>query len=879
MARFTAMINQFNGGYMTQRMNARTNLENWPNCVKDSCNFIPTVWGGNKFRSGTKFVYETQKSHFIPFIFNNSIAYVVEFCDGFCRFYRDGSPVLTDEGEPLVINSPYSYDSITGANGECLIKKQQSADVMYLATGKHPLVKLSRKKDNYFEFSLVKFENGPFSDKVFTHAEAWNIKKNDEKTLLLSYIGETTSTGIMSVNDYGIGTARTNFFVWLNIDGETILSEVEIGVPSDPRSGLQMLVDFFNSNDYGFYLKVYENSSSDLEVETISKKGKAKELAGKRIVVGWYYIDINGRTRGFFLSGVFREIDGEPLVNIFDKSIVGSNIRISFNKKNIVPWSSGLSESAINMVESDGKYYLKVGGMYPTGSKKPVHTEGVVSDGKVDWKFLNFGFIDGDVVDVPNDYSVKIFVESLEEELLSESIDWYQLSLLNETKGIVPTSVFYYKERLGLTIAGGQVPQIAFSQTGDYENFDPLVEGEVADESSILSDLVVGEVDVVNWGVGLDDVLLATESNFLLVSPATTAENFSPTNIKIDYISSNGAGKIAPVVYGDAVVYLDEKNTSLFTNGYYWESDGYRTAKISWPAEDLFEGGIKGIAYQKDPDSCFWILTKSGDLISFVYEQAQNVAAFGYHATDGEVQTLCCIPSSDGKKEELWLNVKRVLPDGTIKYCVEVMKDNSYDNALWSANRKSVSPEAYELAKESVKRTFWYVDSGVSRIETEEFTEVEGLSHLEGKTLVGLADGKYVEDLVVKDGKVNLGVPCNYAIVGLPYEGYFVPNNINAGSQNGASQGKTQRIHAATIRVFRSRDFKCGDGIRMKDVIVDKRGVAGEGLLTGDIRIAFPGAYSNRYSEDTSAEIVIKQDKPYPLCVNGLILEMETYDA
>lgn len=877
MARFSAMINQFNGGYMSQRMNARTNLENWPSYLKDSCNFIPTVWGGNKFRNGTKFVAETQKSHFIPFIFNNSIAYIVEFCDGYCRFYRDGAPVLTDEGEPLIIDSPYSYESITGVNGECLIKKQQSADVMYIATGRHPLYKLLRTAENKFEFNSIKFKNGPYKNKNFVSSEEWQIETVDSHTLILKFIEEKASTGNLSFIEIGTGNViDSNYKISLSIDGVPILEREDIGHNSGGAP--DALVNYFNANDYGFYLKYDSAVSGSFKttMKAFSREERAADFYGKTISVSIYWKTLNSY-RELTWTGVFSSDPSQEDLT-FDKDKEGSNIRISYSRENVGVWSANKTVTADTKVSSDNKFYSYFSGSLTTGTRKPVHTKGVASDEKTNWKFLNFGYSDGKIIEVIDSGSIKIYFED-EVTPLSNSIDWVQLSVFSGVPSVYPSSVFFYKERIGLTLSGGTVPQIAFSQTGDYENFDPLVEGEVVDESAILSDLVVGEVDVVNWGVGLDDVLLATESNFLLVSPATTAENFSPTNIKIDYISSNGAGKISPVIYGDAVVYLDEKNTSLFTNGYYWESDGYKTAKISWPAEDLFEGGIKGIAYQKDPDSCFWILTQAGDLISLVYEQTQNVSAFGFHATDGEVQTICCIPSSDGKREELWLNVKRVLPDGTVKYFVEVMQDNSYRNSIWAANRKYVSTENYELAKDNIKKTFWYVDCGVKKESENLFSEIDCLGHLEGKTLVGLADGKYVNDLIVKDGKVELGTECNYAIVGLPYEGYFVPNSINAGAQAGASQGKVQRVHSATIRVFRSRDFKCGDGVRMKDVIVSRNGVAGEGVLTGDVRIAFPGTYSNRYSEDTSAEIVIKQDKPYPLCVNGLILDMETYDA
>lgn len=893
MARFTAMINQFNGGYMSQRMNARTNLENWPTYLKDSCNFLPTVWGGNKFRSGTKFVAETDKSHFIPFIFNNSIAYVVEFCDGFCRFYRNWKPVFDNKGNILKINSPYSYDSITGPNGECLIKKQQSGDVMYIATGKHPLYKLLRIAENNFDFSEVRFKNGPYNEKIFVNPEKWVIESINEKTILLKYNTEFYSTGFMnySLDIFPGGFPKESAYeIDIYVGGEAKVSDIQLAPAGSTREVVDMVFSFINSvsqepspgyipfYDLGFFVRFDEQNPNNT-LEAYPYEGKEEILSGKEINISVTHHPGDGTLELYKWTGTFTLSEESP-EKIFNEKRVGSSIRFSYNKKDVIQWVNNLQNvKEGTVVESDGKYYLFVGNAgIGVASKKPVHTEGIESDGLYFWRFIGYGYNTGEIVEVPNNYSVKVFFEENTRHI-SNSINWYQTSIFGGETSIFPSSVFFFKERLCLSLIGSNVPQIAFSQTGDYENFDPLVGGEVTDESAILSDLVVGEVDVVNWGVGLDDVLLATESNFLLVSPATTAENFSPTNIKIDYISSNGASKIAPVVHGDSVLYIDEKNSSLYTNGYYWESDGYKTAKISWQAEDLFEGGVKSVVYQKDPDSCFWILTKSGDLISFVYEQAQNVSAFGYHATDGEVQSICCIPSSDGKREELWLNVKRILPDGTIKYFVEVMQSNIYDNLLWAQNRRQISSENYNLAKENLKKISWYVDCGVEKKSEEAFTEVEGLEHLEGKTVCAVAEGEYIKDLVVTEGKVNLGKPCNYAIVGLPYEGYFVPNTINAGSQNGASQGKTQRIHAATIRVFRSRDFKCGDGVRMKEVIVSKDGKAGEGVLTGDVRIAFPGTYSNRYSEDSSAEIVIKQDKPYPLCVNGLILEMETYDA
>lgn len=180
MARFSAIINQFNGGMVTQRMSARTNLDMWTKSCREVVNFIPTVWGGNKFRGGTRYVDEFGPAHFIPFIFNNDIAYTVAFGNNVCRFYRNNKPVLKDDGTVLEIMSPYSYTDITGPKGECLIKYQQSADVLYLATGRHPMYKLVRNKENNFSFVDIEFNNGPFANKEFILQTSSLFEKIDD---------------------------------------------------------------------------------------------------------------------------------------------------------------------------------------------------------------------------------------------------------------------------------------------------------------------------------------------------------------------------------------------------------------------------------------------------------------------------------------------------------------------------------------------------------------------------------------------------------------------------------------------------------------------------------------------------------------------------
>lgn len=878
MARFSAIINQFNGGMVTQRMNARTNLEIWPKSCREVVNFIPTVWGGNKFRGGTRYVEGFGKCHLVPFVFNNDTAYVVAFGDGACRFYRNNKPVLKEDGSVLQIRSPFKYADITGPNGECLIKYQQSADVLYLATGKTPLQKLMRISENMFEFGQVDFSKGPFEDKVFIESSSFEFTKINQKTATFSFVEKRLATEYLVVKSLTQGSVTSNHFLTISkTSSDGVLTKLvdnkEVEIPGN-ISIRDFVVNYINTSSFGIIAEKDPNGQS---FRCIALEENINDWLGCRISVyiNWYsweyyrYISY----AGFFPSEVQAKFD-------FNEDMQGRAIRLFLNGEDIKQWGPSKSFSSGEIVESDGKYYLCENGG-TSGNKTPVHTEGVYSDGAINWRFISFGYIDGLILEVSSTETIKIFFEDydLYDWYATHGFDAYQIGLIGGNSTNYPTAVFFFNERLGLGINTNLLPKVCFSQSGDYENFDPLVEGETLAESAVTVELAVGETDTINWCTASSEVLVATDSNFTVISPATTTEPFGPENIKVDYLTSDGANIVNPVQVGKKVMYIDEKGKSLFSNGYDWESNGFRNIKASWVAEDLFEEGIIGLSYQKDPDFSVWALTAKGNLICFTYEPDQNVSAFSYHYTDGVIKSICSIPSYDGKTDELWLCVERTNALGEAVYFIEVMQAGLPLNIDRLELRKTFSVKEERAADAELAKGSWFVDCGIEKTSGTAFSEVDGLEHLEGKTVTGLADGKYVEPTLVEGGKIALKTPALRAIIGLPYSGYFIPNGIDAGAQSGTSQAKTQRISQLTLRVYRSSDFKCGDGYKEQNIRLNEQPDGSLGLFTGDYRFAFPGTYSDRYNKITSALVVVKQDKPFPLCVNGLVADMETIDG
>jgi hypothetical protein len=99
---------------------------------------------------------------------------------------------------------------------------------------------------------------------------------------------------------------------------------------------------------------------------------------------------------------------------------------------------------------------------------------------------------------------------------------------------------------------------------------------------------------------------------------------------------------------------------------------------------------------------------------------------------------------------------------------------------------------------------------------------------------------------------------------------------IEAGAQDGTSQGKTKRITKAVIRFMATLGAKAGPSLNNLDEIQFRSGSdpmnAPPPLFTGDRLIEWPGGY------DFDGYIVIKQEQPLPMTVISIMPQVVTQD-
>lgn len=157
MARLTIVQTNFTAGEVSPRMIGRTDIARYQNGAELMENCWPLLHGGAKRRDGTLFCAATKfaakRSRLIPYIFNRSQAYMVEFGDLYIRvYYADG----TYTGVELV--SPYTEAMLSS------IDYVQGADTMFVFNALVPIYRLRRISNTEWTLVAAPFVTRPFDE-------------------------------------------------------------------------------------------------------------------------------------------------------------------------------------------------------------------------------------------------------------------------------------------------------------------------------------------------------------------------------------------------------------------------------------------------------------------------------------------------------------------------------------------------------------------------------------------------------------------------------------------------------------------------------------------------------------------------------------------
>lgn len=153
----------FNNGEISPLLYDRVDFQKFVSSVKSGKNMFVHPQGGMSNRAGTVMLAQAkdEKVRLIPFEFSSTETYVIEFGNGYCRFFTAEGQVVVEEGGvqvPYEIESPFTTADLDK------IRYCQSGDVMYIAWEGKPKI-LSRYDHTRWQFSDYDYKNGPIDFK------------------------------------------------------------------------------------------------------------------------------------------------------------------------------------------------------------------------------------------------------------------------------------------------------------------------------------------------------------------------------------------------------------------------------------------------------------------------------------------------------------------------------------------------------------------------------------------------------------------------------------------------------------------------------------------------------------------------------------------
>ena len=387
------------------------------------------------------------------------------------------------------------------------------------------------------------------------------------------------------------------------------------------------------------------------------------------------------------------------------------------------------------------------------------------------------------------------------------------------------------------------------SVTGDYEN---MLAG-VDDDAAVVFTLSSRQVNVIEWLVGKDKLLIGTSGAEWTIAGGTD-EPLTPSNVIAKQHSTYGSANLQANLANESVLFFQRGKEKMRELAYNWELDSYVAPDMTILANLVTDSGIDDTAFQRTPDSILWTVRNDGQLPVFSYERAENVTAWSRMITsdstgESDFESVAVINGSP--EDEVWVIVKRTMAG------VNSGNPVRYIEQFQPRDFGSDSEDAY------------YVDCGITYDSVTPSSAMTGGSHLIGETVSVLADGVVFDDAVVTGaGGITLkldGTTTTASVVqwGLPITVQMRTMPLSWVAQGSTIQGRQKRISEVVANWYNSGDFSVGrDASTLQSYSIS-------GQTTSQDRITFPPGY------DRNGYVFVFQKSPEPFTLLSLAVEFE----
>ena len=572
------------------------------------------------------------------------------------------------------------------------------------------------------------------------------------------------------------------------------------------------------------------------------------------------YLDENLTDTTLYASADTGTVTITASADLFTSADVGRLIRFrEVLEVTYDEWAAGTSYANNELVRYDGHVYKQVTGSTQTsGNTPPVHTSGTETYGAIDWEYRHDDtgyakitvFTSATVVTAvvqEDDGGISVLPHNVVGS--SNATKKWSLGAFGGDQGF-PRAVAFYEERLYYAGTTGQPQTIFGSVTADFENHTPGTEDDKAINVTIASD----QVNVIKHMIQGRFLQILTSSAEFTLSGGTGTQPVTPTNVNVLRETTFGASNVRPVRAGSSTIMVQKGQTKVKEITFNLDVDGLTGRDLTVLAEHLARVGLDDMTWQQEPELVLWFVRSDGELLGLSYDPQNNTIAWHEHTLGGTgvVESIASIPS--GSEDQVYLSVKRTINSVETRHIV-YMKPIYFGADVTDA---------------------FYVDSGLT-YSGSATTTISGLDHLEGETVQILADGAAHADKTVSSGSITLDRSSTKVHVGYSYNSVVKTLRMEAGADDGVSQGKIKRIHGVTVRFLDSVGAEVGPDANNLDRIPfrDSSMAMDEAvpMFDGDKEIFFPSGYDN------DARVLVRQTQPLPMTILAIMRRSNTFDA
>ena len=887
----------FSGGEISPEMVGKVQDSKYQSGVSTMLNFLATPQGPAENRPGLKYVAEvkdsTKKTLLIPFTYSTTQTMVLEIGEGYFRFHTEGST--------LQVGSPAAYDaftnyvvgdlvSLSGVNYYCV--QDSIGQTPPSAAWWYPIPTSALEIPNdYLEADLFDLHYVQSADVLtIVHPNYPPAELRRLSSVNWSFIDIDFTPSVSAPTGVG-STASTGS----KID----IASISIGNPAN----VTMVSDHFLLDGDS----VYVNAGDMVEITTGFYI--ADNISGLAINLkpydGGVLIDSTGFTPyttggSIQFANQVANIDNYYVVtavgeNEIDESVASSDTNVVNNLYvsgafNTISWSSVSGATRYNIYKRQSGLYGYIGQTEDTS------------------------FIDDNIAP---DMGITPPIH----ETVFDATDKY------------PGAVSYFEQRRVFGGTNDNLQDVWMTRSGTESDMSYSI--PVKDSDRIKFRIAARQANTIRHVVPLTQLIILTSAGEWQIN-TVDANAITPTNISVKPQSEIGASNVQPSVVNNSLVYCTARGGHVRELGYSWESRGFITGDLSIRATHLFDNlTIDQMSYSKAPQPILWFISSNGKLLGFTYMPEQQIGAWHQHDTDGLFES--CTVVSEGDEDFLYVVVNRTIGGVTKRYVermesrqVSELKDYfmvdsglTFDGTNTSATTMTLTggtlwDKSEDLTCTSSTAEFAFpatTDVGdvvvlydadgspyrckilstssttVATVRLDRDLPVSlqgvataswafgrgtmnGLGHLEGKTLNILADGAVNTQQVVSSGSITLDHPSVLVHAGLPYTMDLETLPV-AMMTEAFGQGRYKNVNNARIKINKSSGIFIGPDenrlIEYKQRTTEPYGTP-PSLITGEIKVTLT---ANWASDGT---ILIRQTAPLPVSIIGLTLEISLGD-